>query len=541
MTDDRRDPRDHHIWRSRGGMLYFKIGVPPKLRHHFRSETGKPKPKLTESLGTDSFVQARILRDQRLAHWQQVFARLEAGAVLSPEETATEQHRIRHSTLQALLVEPSAPLIPEEEKLFEAMQAAVKARRPMIEPSIRYEVMDEARRIADEKFGPGVIANGSPEWNEICQQVAAAKAKALEDYLIRMFRGEPPVESSASVVPTAAPAPVNNGNGNGGNLERFSVALGHYLEWLREVRKARPATISDYKQKAECFVKFANDPSLGVITIEQAKEFLKHVAETQGVVDATVNLYQSVCRMVIDHARTERHRFVGENPFEFRKRKAEAKSKAKFTVDELNKLFGSPTFTDREIKPKVYGVASALPWVTLISLYSGASLEEIAQLRPQDIEKAPDDGWVINILPEAALSGALKRPARKRIIPLHPELERLGLLKYRRSLPKDATRLFPGLPVPTNGKDKLGGALGKAFGRWRKKLGIEREGAQLDFHSLRHTFTKALEDTGCAEADADRITGHSHKGLTFGLYSAPELKRIAPFIARVAWPGLRIK
>jgi integrase len=535
LTSGRGDRRDRNIWRSPGGMLYFKIGVPPKLRDHFRSENGKPKPKLTESLRTDSLIEGRVLRDQRLAHWQRVFARLEAGAALTPEEIAAERGRVHRSALQALLTEPPVTPIPEDEKLFEALQAVVRARRPMIEPAILAELTVEVRRIADEKYGVGTLAEGSEPWKELWTLVASTKAKAIEDYLISALRREPPVESSAS--PTAAPAPVN-GNGS---LERFSVALDHYITWLRDVRKARPATITDYKQKAECFVKFANDPSLGAITIDQAKEFLKHIAKAQNIGDATVNLYQSLCRMVIEHARTERHRFTGENPFKFKKRTAVAKSKAKFTVDELNKLFGSPVFTGREIKPKVYSVASALPWATVIALYSGADLEEIAQLRPQDIEKAPGDGWVINILPEAALSGALKRPARKRVIPLHPELERLGLLKYRASLPKNAQRLFPGLPVPSNGKDKLGGALGKAFGRWRKALGIEREGEKLDFHSFRHTFTKALEDTGCTEADGDRITGHSHKGLTFGLYSAPELKRVAPFIARVTWPGLRIK
>jgi integrase len=540
MPDDRRDPRDRNIWRSPGGMLYFKISVPSKLRHHFRSETGKPKPKLTESLGTDSLAQARILRDQRVAHWARVFARLEAGAVLHPEEIAAERQRIRSSSLQALLA--TAPLTTlEADKLNALWVTSIQAQQP----HLLAEMTAEVRAIADEKYGAGIITEDSEPWKEIWKLVARSKAKAFEDRLVVLFRSQsqfsefPSEPAVPTLEPPAAPAPTLPANGNG-NLERFSVALGHYLGWLRDVRKVRPATIGEYRAKAECFARFASDPSLGAITIEQAKEFLKHVAKAHGIGDATVNLYQSVCRMVIEHARTERHRFVGDNPFRFKKRTAEAKSKAKFTVDELNKLFGSPTFTQREIKPKVYGVASALPWVTVISLFSGAGLEEIAQLRPQDIEKAPGDGWVINILPEAALSHALKRPARKRVIPLHPELERLGLLKYRASLPKDTKRLFPNLPTPKNGKDKIGGALGKSFGRWRKALGIEREGAQLDFHSLRHTFTKALEDTGCAEADADRITGHSHKGLTFGLYSAPELRRVAPLVAGVKWDGLKI-
>jgi integrase len=337
----------------------------------------------------------------------------------------------------------------------------------------------------------------------------------------------------------AAPAPSVPANGNGnGNLERFSVALDHYLTWLQNEQKARPATVAGYKSKAECFVKFANDPPLGAVDIDQAKSFLKHVAETQGVGGATVNNYHFICRKVFEYTRTERHRFHGDNPFSFKRRKAEETPKAKFTVEELNKLFGSPTFTEREIKPKVYGVASALPWVTAIALFSGAGREEIVQLRRTDI--CQEAGlWVIKITPEAALSGALKRSMRRRIIPLHPELERLGLLEYRDALPRGAERLFPGLPKPAK-TDKLGAALGTVFNRWRVKLGIDYEDRQLDFHSLRHVFGKALEDTGISAEDRARLLGHKVKGISSSVYSGPELRRVAPLVARVKWDGLNI-
>jgi integrase len=530
VTSDKRDPRDHHIWRSDGGMLYVKITIPPNVRERFPSESGKPKIRITESLGTDSFTQARILRDQRVAHWQRVFARLEAGAALRPEEIAAEQHRVRRSTLQALLVEPPAPLIPEEERMFEAMQAAVKARRPMIEPSTRAEVMDEARRIADEKFGPGIIANGSPEWNEICQHVAAAKAKALEDYLVGVLRGGEPVVEQ----PLASPMG-DNGNGN---LERFSVALGHFLDWHRNERKSRPGTIAGYESQGKAFVEFSRDAPLGGVDIDMARAFIEHLAK-KGISNGTLKLYQGTCRAVFDHVITERGKFSGINPFGFKPRKHEAKHKAKFTVEELNKLFGSSVFTGREIEPATHSVATALPWAALIALYTGASREEICQLRKRDICKEAGV-WVVDITPEAALSGALKRRARKRIIPLHPELERLGLLKYRDAL--NSERLFPGLPSPKNDDDdKIGGALGKSFGRWRDKLGIGREDAQLDFHSFRHCFGKSIEDAGISAEDRARLMGHAVKGISSAVYSGPELKRVAPQVARVTWAGLVIK
>jgi integrase len=113
-------------------------------------------------------------------------------------------------------------------------------------------------------------------------------------------------------------------------------------------------------------------------------------------------------------------------------------------------------------------------------------------------------------------------------------------LKYLNALPRGTERLFPGLPMPSNGKDKLGGALGKGFNRWRCKLGIDYEDRQLDFHSLRHPFGKALEDTGISAEDRARLLGHAVKGISSSIYSGPELRRVGPLVAGVKWDGLKI-
>jgi integrase len=530
-----RDARDRNIHKSPGGMLYFKIGIPPELRRHFLSDTRKPKTKITESLGTDSWIQARALRDQRVAHWGRVFARLQAGAALSPEEIAGERQRIRSGTLQAwqaMLAAPPEPMLPEVARMIEAVRTGIAAQVEADRPSILAEVRAEARRIADEKFGPGIIAEGTPQWDEICRLVASAKAKTIEDHLFGLLRGAAPVEQP-TMIPAPA-APIANGS-----AEPFRVALAHFIRWQRKNRKNRRKTVWDYLAKGKRFAKFVKNAPLGVITLDMAQAFLDDVAKEAG--DTTVNLYHSVCRAVFEHARKERHVFFGANPFSFKRRRAVQQSKAKFTIEELNALFGSPPFVKRQTKPKKYNCASAVPWAAAIALYSGATLEEIAQLRPCDIRKEHGDGYVIEVTPEAAVSKRLKREARHRIVPLHPELVRLGLLKYIAALPSDAKRIFPGLPIGGKGKDHLGGALGKAFKRWRDAIGIKSsEDRKLDFHSFRHTFYKAMEDCGMPDNDRKRIAGHLIKGME-GIYSGPELLRVAPLLAKVNWPGLRIK
>jgi integrase len=543
-----RDPLNRNIYKSPGGMLYFKIGVPAELRRHFPSETGRPRTKITESLGTDSWKQARVLRDQRVAHWGRVFARLAAGAVLTPEEIAGEQRRIHASTVLAMLAAPPETPLPEELQMFEAIRSGIRARAEVDRPAILADVRAEARRIADEKLGAGIIAEGTSQWDDICRLVASTKAKALEDHLFGLLRGSAPVEQPL-------PAPVQSTNGN----ERFSVAAEKYLAWLGNEQDKRPGTVEEYRAKIERFEKFANDPLLGAVTIDMAKAFLddvrdfsivenedgshRRVRRAEAPKPQTMNMYHHACRAVFEHARTERHLFSEHwlNPFSFKPRKRAQQSKAKFTVDELQELFGSPTFVNRQTKPKKYNSASAVPWAAAIALYSGTTLEEIAQLRPQDIRKERGDGWIIDITPDAALSHRLKREARRRIVPLHPELVRLGLLKYLDALPRNVERVFPGLPIGGKGKDKFGDSVGKAFRRWRDKVGIvSTPDHKLDFHSFRHTFYKAMEDAGIPGNDVARLSGHEVKGMA-KVYSGPELSRVAPLVAKVGWPGLRIK
>jgi integrase len=176
--------------------------------------------------------------------------------------------------------------------------------------------------------------------------------------------------------------------------------------------------------------------------------------------------------------------------------------------------------------------------VTAIGLFSGLTLEEVCQLRPHDIRKEGGQ-HVISVERAAAIAGELKRPARERTVPLHPALVKLGLPEYIAALPKGERWLFPGLG-DGDMKGKRAGGVGKAFNRWRRALGIERDGEQLDFHSLRHTFGKAIEDVGVSPNDCARLLGHAVRGISASVYSAPELKRVAPLVARVSWDGLRL-
>jgi hypothetical protein len=262
MVDRKHDPRDRNIWKSPGGALFFKLGIPPNLRSKFLSSTGKPKTKISEPLGTDSLTEARVFRDQKLAHYQRVFARMNAGVDLLPEEIKAEVTKYRAQVpmpeLAALLIKPTSSGDPSKPDVDS-----------MIEQQVGPALDEVGKRLGFERH--------SEQWYALGIALVKSNWAALGKQVIAAAVGEQPAPTPVEQPPAVA----NRNRNSNGNLERFSIALGHYLDWMRDVRKARIATIADYKSKAQRFQKFANDPSLGAVTIEQAKAFLNEV-EAEG-------------------------------------------------------------------------------------------------------------------------------------------------------------------------------------------------------------------------------------------------------------------
>jgi integrase len=470
-----------HLWVTGGdhGMIFFKLNIPVDLRHHFRTKDGKAKDRIVESTGTDSRTQAREFRDKRLGYWRAKFEHLRRGGQLDD------------------------PLPMQLVPFAQAMEArGVRAAAPekRAEPDFLFE-LDRLLARSGGKLPPQAQALAQ----ELARTVAAVR-----------YGGE-------AAPPAPAPTPAPGG-------ETFSQALDAYLNWLKDERKAPESTINDFRTRGKKFLDHAGDLPIAAITYDVAKDFADHVAKNTVNGNAS-NKAKSICYSVIEHAR-ERRKFdwKAQNPFKFRGRKHVVHSHDKFTAEDLQALFRSETFVKREIKPKKYNVRSALPWVAAIALYTGARAEEIVQLRRNDLRQ--ENGiWLFDITPEASARNELKTESSKRKVPVHEALKKLGLLDYHKALPKGAERLFPNLKPGRDGK--FWKPVGKVFARWRVAVGVHQPDKKLDFHSFRHTFTKKLEDIGVAENDADKLTGHGHEGISFGLYSAPEVKRLKKVINRV--------
>jgi integrase len=294
----------------------------------------------------------------------------------------------------------------------------------------------------------------------------------------------------------------------------------------------KATTIEGHKQRVGVFVDRMGDLPLTSITRAMASDFLASIGRT----NRTVNNYGTTLACVFRSAK-DRGRFSGDNPFERHRRKVAKKTnRIPFEISELQTLFDA---MPRQMQPARHSPETALPWVTLIGAFTGMRLEEISQLKATDIRVVKANGATVTVIDVHNGTGnSLKNESAVRLVPLHSQLEKAGLLDYVKAMPKGSL-LFPGLTRRSSKGDKIGARIGELFRKKLEALGMKRDG--LCFHSLRHTVAGRLDAAEVRKSDAARILGHTVEGETFGTYSdGPGLKVLAGVIEAVTYPGLTL-
>ena len=143
-------------------------------------------------------------------------------------------------------------------------------------------------------------------------------------------------------------------------------------------------------------------------------------------------------------------------------------------------------------------------WIPQIAAFTGARLNELAQLRVIDI-KQEDGIWIFDITDEGE-DTSLKTKESKRRIPIHPQLLELGILEYRdAAAAKGWEWLFQSIKPDINGRrsTRAGGWFRKFLTRIDVK-GDERGGT----HRFRHTLADRLRAAGVDEYDIGMVFGH---------------------------------
>ncbi len=219
----------------------------------------------------------------------------------------------------------------------------------------------------------------------------------------------------------------------------------------------------------------------------------------------TINKYLSRAKTLFDHARINGE--IPLNPAEgmtIKKTKRSDEEREVFTPNELKIIFGSKQYTNNTF------TKSYMYWSPILAAFTGARLEEICSLHLDDFEKH-EGVWCININDNG--DKQLKNAASRRIIPLHPFLVDLGIIRLVDHLKgQNKPRFFYDLP-------KMGVRYGTYVGRWfneryKKSVGINVK----VFHSFRHTFGTNLSHNGINDHSLKALMGHSEDSITFGTY-----------------------
>ena len=194
---------------------------------------------------------------------------------------------------------------------------------------------------------------------------------------------------------------------------------------------------------------------------------------------------------------------IPKNPWRGLDIKAHTEAPRQPWSDEfLTKLFSHPIWTERLIPKDTKAGGSAVYWLPLLGLYSGARCSELCQLRKADISK--ESGYWMMQIQAGDPSQRIKTIAGRRAIPLHDELLRLGFIQYWDSI--EQGNLWPKLPKR---EGKAGGYFSQYFSELRTQLGIP---SSTNFHSFRHSARTNLVWAGVAETVVDRLLGHTSTG-----------------------------
>lgn len=225
---------------------------------------------------------------------------------------------------------------------------------------------------------------------------------------------------------------------------------------------------------------------------------------------------------------------------EKRRRKAAGGAWRPFTPDELQMLFAPENLAK--------GEKEHIRWGMIFGLYTGARVGEVAQIYLRDF--VMEGGVRCLKITDESEGQQLKTDASRRLVPLHPDLIRLGLddLITRRKAAGEP-RLFD---VALHHKAGVGSTISKGFTNFLKARGIVSRKVddaapaaeettlkgRVGFHSFRKTVIQKLQGTRVAAERRRAFVGHeAEQGDTHELdymraWTARELK---PLLTGLDW------
>ena len=216
-------------------------------------------------------------------------------------------------------------------------------------------------------------------------------------------------------------------------------------------------------------------------------------------------------------------------------RRSEGHEWEPFEVEQLQRIFDPANL----VRTKMEHVR----WGAVIALYTGARVGEIAQIFLRDFV-IHGDTPCLKICADSDGQGIKTGEGGERLIPLHPDLIRLGLMERVDALrAAGAERLFPNTRIDSAAG--RGNSITKGFGYYLKGLGITPRRAHgiLGIHSLRKTVIQTLQGSSLPAERRRALVGHeagdpapdTHATAYMRAWTAKELAAYHPALPWGEW------
>jgi integrase len=390
-----------------------------------------------------------------------------------------------------------------------------------------------------------LIEKGSPVYRDLCQRLQRAELQYLERAAGRdrgHFTGMPTDASVKPADPTMGKKRAAAGEtimelydqfkadqigsssadtwkGNRGHVQLFAEFVGessHVSAITRTAIRDWKLKLAQWPTKAEQKTVFKGMSFRKVI---DANETLGHPP----ISDFTRNKYLSALSTFTKWLL--RHEYIDSDVASGMHLKLDKKKKKghPFSGAQLKTILSSPLFANcmgdkREHEVGNIQIRDWRYWMPWIALYSGARLGEIAQLTTKDIRE--EHGvWIFHVAEEGDDEKSTKASGSMRVIPIHSELIKLGLLDYHAAIVKAGeARVFPELQRDTRGY--FGSASG-FFNHYFRAIGV-KDGRNVNFHSFRHAMTDGFRNAGYYDEQFNVLLRRTKETTTGRYGNVPE-------------------
>ena len=277
------------------------------------------------------------------------------------------------------------------------------------------------------------------------------------------------------------------------------------------ILKVTPNNARDFKKIISSLPKYRNQsPRYRGLTIKQ----ILSLDGVEGQEPKNINKLIYRVRVFFKWLKNNYSEYVPQNHFDglsIQEKKFD-KPRDIFTNKELHKIFDTTPFLNNTIRNPHRRNKLASYFVPIIAIHTGMRLEEICQLRLEDVYK---EGTVDIIRVTLSKETKLKTVTSQRIVPIHENLKRVGFLEYCNYMKKQKKeRVFWDL---TKSRDGYGRNIGRYFMEYLRKVGVYEFQSKV-FHSLRHTFITNLLQNGVREEVVNGISGHKQKTMSTTIY-----------------------